>query len=465
MAQTTTLMPEGRQRYFNNDGTPCAGGKLHLYAAGTTARKAAYQDAAGTVAHPNPITLDAHGEAVIYWAGAYKVDLLQADGQQVTGYPVDNLKTDPAGLWAIFTQLAAAAGAALIGTGDGPLDQVLKALGNRSTTNFASVKNLKKGLLRSGKTVLLDVGAQVYCGGYNADGDGAAATFAVVDPSDPVGILSDDGLRKFKRLDGQDWLIKTLAGLGPVFAAHRGYAGVTAGVSVGSGVEDIRFVPENTIQALNFAAARGAWGVEGDTQVTSDGRLVVMHDTTVDRITNGTATGPVSSFTLAQLKAMDVGTYASPRYANARVMDYAEWFYWCRRLGLAPVAEVGVDLTNAQANEFVAAMHAQFTNGKGVVVYGTSLASLQLIRSKSAECAVAIEVGYGEVPTVDVMDAIYALGNAGVAFSGSVLSTTPEAISLADARGLFTMYAIANTPGAVNTCAKLGVDIVISDIY
>jgi hypothetical protein len=41
------------------------------------------------------VPLDAKGEAVIYWSGAYKVDLKQADGQQVTGYPVDNLKTGP----------------------------------------------------------------------------------------------------------------------------------------------------------------------------------------------------------------------------------------------------------------------------------------------------------------------------------------------------------------------------------
>lgn len=111
----TAIMPEGRQRYFNNDGTPAAGGKLWTYAAGTTALKATYADEAGTTPNPNPIPLDAKGEAVIYWDGAYKVDLRQADGVAVTGYPVDNIKTDPGGLFAKFAQLAASAGAAMVG--------------------------------------------------------------------------------------------------------------------------------------------------------------------------------------------------------------------------------------------------------------------------------------------------------------------------------------------------------------
>lgn len=87
---TTSLMPEARQRYYNNDGTVAAGCYLYTYAAGTTTPKAAWTDSAGTIAHTNPIVLDAKGEAVIFWDGAYKVDLKTAAGTQVTGYPVDD---------------------------------------------------------------------------------------------------------------------------------------------------------------------------------------------------------------------------------------------------------------------------------------------------------------------------------------------------------------------------------------
>lgn len=88
---TLAIMPEPRQRYFTNTGAPAAFCKLYTFAAGTSTLKATYQDSAGTVPHANPITLDNKGEAVIYWSGAYKVNLKTATGSQITGYPVDNV--------------------------------------------------------------------------------------------------------------------------------------------------------------------------------------------------------------------------------------------------------------------------------------------------------------------------------------------------------------------------------------
>lgn len=89
----TSLMPPARQRGWTNNGAPAAGCKLYTYEAGTSTPKATYQDAAGTVEHENPITLDAKGEALIYWDGNYKIDLRTAAGAQVTGYPVDDFQT------------------------------------------------------------------------------------------------------------------------------------------------------------------------------------------------------------------------------------------------------------------------------------------------------------------------------------------------------------------------------------
>lgn len=90
---TTSLMPSPRQRYFGNDGLPAAGFKLYTYQAGTSTPLATFTDSAGLVPHENPITLDAKGEALIFWDGAYRVDLLGPNGSQVTGYPIDNYTT------------------------------------------------------------------------------------------------------------------------------------------------------------------------------------------------------------------------------------------------------------------------------------------------------------------------------------------------------------------------------------
>lgn len=61
--------------------------------------------------------------------------------------------------------------------------------------------------------------------------------------------------------------------------------------------------PENTVPGFRHAIALGLSAVEFDIRMTSDSYLVVIHDSTVDRTTNGT--GAVSSFTLAEIQALD----------------------------------------------------------------------------------------------------------------------------------------------------------------
>lgn len=66
-----------------------------------------------------------------------------------------------------------------------------------------------------------------------------------------------------------------------------------------------REFPENTIAAFRRAIELGVPGIELDVHLSADGIPVVIHDETVDRTTN--ATGPVASWTAAELAAMDAG--------------------------------------------------------------------------------------------------------------------------------------------------------------
>lgn len=61
--------------------------------------------------------------------------------------------------------------------------------------------------------------------------------------------------------------------------------------------------PENTLPAFELAVSQGADGVEFDVQVTADGALVVIHDETVERTTDGH--GRVVAYSLAQLQRLD----------------------------------------------------------------------------------------------------------------------------------------------------------------
>jgi glycerophosphoryl diester phosphodiesterase len=80
--------------------------------------------------------------------------------------------------------------------------------------------------------------------------------------------------------------------------------------------------PENTLAAFRNSIAMGVDAIEIDLRATSDGEIVILHDDTVDRTTDGT--GPVSRLTLAEVKALDAGSYLASEFAGERVPTYAE---------------------------------------------------------------------------------------------------------------------------------------------
>ena len=80
--------------------------------------------------------------------------------------------------------------------------------------------------------------------------------------------------------------------------------------------------PENTLAAFREAVRLGAHMIELDVYLTKDKRLVVIHDRTVDRTTDGT--GNVSDLTLAQLKRLDAGSWKAPEFKDERIPTLRE---------------------------------------------------------------------------------------------------------------------------------------------
>ena len=64
------------------------------------------------------------------------------------------------------------------------------------------------------------------------------------------------------------------------------------------------------MEAFELAIRQGADGIELDVHTSADGELIVMHDETVDRVTDGS--GLIKDMTLAQLKELKVSTSAEP---------------------------------------------------------------------------------------------------------------------------------------------------------
>jgi len=67
-----SLIPNGKQQYFDANGTPLAGGKVYYYIPYTTTAKNTWQDINLSILNTNPIILDAAGECIAWGAGAYR---------------------------------------------------------------------------------------------------------------------------------------------------------------------------------------------------------------------------------------------------------------------------------------------------------------------------------------------------------------------------------------------------------
>ena len=72
--------------------------------------------------------------------------------------------------------------------------------------------------------------------------------------------------------------------------------------------------PENTMLSFEKALEEGAGGIELDVRKTSDGEFIVIHDSTVDRTTDGE--GVVSELSWDYISQLDAGSWKSSKFAN-----------------------------------------------------------------------------------------------------------------------------------------------------
>ncbi len=80
--------------------------------------------------------------------------------------------------------------------------------------------------------------------------------------------------------------------------------------------------PENTLIAFEKALALGADALECDVHLSADGQVVVIHDPTVDRTTDGT--GEVATMALEELRQLDAGSWKHSRFAGQRIPTLQE---------------------------------------------------------------------------------------------------------------------------------------------
>lgn len=89
--------------------------------------------------------------------------------------------------------------------------------------------------------------------------------------------------------------------------AHRGASG---------------YAPENTLSSMELAISQGCDVIELDVHLTKDEQLIVCHDFTVDRTSNGT--GEIKNLTLAEIKELDAGSWFSEQFIGERMPTLEE---------------------------------------------------------------------------------------------------------------------------------------------
>lgn len=93
----------------------------------------------------------------------------------------------------------------------------------------------------------------------------------------------------------------------PRTCAHRGFNTVA---------------PENSLAAFGAAVAMGAEEIEFDLWFTKDGEVVSMHDSTLDRVSNGT--GKIYDYTLEELRRLDFGIKHGERFAGLKIPTFED---------------------------------------------------------------------------------------------------------------------------------------------
>ena len=110
----------------------------------------------------------------------------------------------------------------------------------------------------------------------------------------------------------------------PMFFAHRGACA---------------YAPENTIPAFLLALEQGAIAIELDVKLTGDGEVVVLHDQTVNRTSNGK--GDLRNYSFSQLKRLNANSGFEDQYPKTQIPTLAEVFE-----AVGPEIWINIELTN-----------------------------------------------------------------------------------------------------------------------
>jgi glycerophosphoryl diester phosphodiesterase len=250
---------------------------------------------------------------------------------------------------------------------------------------------------------------------------------------------------------------RTAGRLWPVNFAHRG-ASARA--------------PENTLEAFRLAVEAGAGGLELDVRMTRDGEVVVIHDATVDRVTDGS--GAVAGMTLDEVRCFDAGYSFSPD--GGRTFPYRG-----RAVRIPTLAEVyeefpdiyvNADIKEAQpeAEEAVLSVIKDAAAEGRTLVASTDHAVLRRFRKVSGG-HISTGASRREIAAFYVLSRLHLEALVSPAYDAlqvpvehrGIKLVTPRFVRAAHSRGVRVDVWTINDVAEMNQLLDLGVDVIMTD--
>ena len=184
--------------------------------------------------------------------------------------------------------------------------------------------------------------------------------------------------------------------------------------------------PENTLAAFKRAVDLGADSIELDVHPAADGTLMVIHDSTLDRTTNGT--GAIQTKTVEQLRRLDAGAWFAPEFAGEKIPALEEVCALLARSNIKLNIEIKASPSGQNVPLTLVNLLRRFSKERDYIVSSFNLQALLAVRKIEPQIQLAL-IGkgpdilplaklhdlpwiHGEFSTVDksLIDAAHALG-------------------------------------------------------
>jgi glycerophosphoryl diester phosphodiesterase len=211
------------------------------------------------------------------------------------------------------------------------------------------------------------------------------------------------------------------------------------------------YAPENTVASFEHALGLGVKAVEFDVRITADGVPVVLHDSTLDRTTNGK--GPVAEHTWLDLLQLDAGSWKHPRFAGTRIPSLQEAL-----MAIGPYARPIIELKVPIDPNLLLEPLRRYDIESDVLVMSFHAEWLVPFRKVSKHVPIGFLSDHWrpELPRqARALDADILLLHTGV------LGTTQ--IAAAEAEGLEVWCYTPNDAGLIAACAAMGVSGIVTD--